>query len=86
MKEHFDFNRYWYTNYKTEYSPMEIKKNFADYEDIDTIVLWTSDWWVVNQTGIDLGKDIAVHTVHTQSAVNFLATHGVDYIYVDQLK
>lgn len=86
MKEHFDFDRYWYTNYKTEYSPMEIKKNFADYDDIDTIVLWTSDWWVVNQTGIDLGKDIAVHTVHSQSAVNFLATHGVDYIYVDQLK
>ena len=86
MKENFDFDRYWYTNYKKEYSPLEIKKNFANCEDIDTIVLWTSDWWVVNQIGIDLGKDIAVHTVHSKSAVNFLATHGVDYIYVDQLK
>ncbi len=44
MKSNFDFKRYWYTNYKTEYSPIEIKKKFADYDDIDTIVLWTSDW------------------------------------------
>lgn len=85
VKSYFNFERYWYTNYKTQYSPMQIKNIFADYDDVDTIVLWTFDWWVVNQIGIDLGKNIAVHTVHTNLAVNFLATHGVDYIYVDEL-
>ena len=86
MKDNFDFQRYWYTNYKSKYSPMEIKKYFGNCDDIDTIVLFVTDWWVVNQTGIDLGKDIAVHTANKTSQVKFLATHGVDYIFTDAIK
>ena len=79
------FEHFWYTNYKSIYSYQQINKYFGDKEDVETIVLHTDDWWVMYQTNYKFNKNIAVHTVHSINTVNFLASKGVNFIYIDEM-
>ncbi len=77
------FERFWFTNYRAQYAPLQIRRAFSAREDIEAIDLHTGDWWALHQRGWDLGKPIAVHTVKTARQINFLACRGVNYVFFD---
>lgn len=79
----FNFETFWFTNYKANYSNIQIEDYFNDKKDVETIVMSCQCWWVYHQTGYEFDKKIAVHTVNGDFAINFLADRGVDLIYVD---
>ena len=83
ISENLNFKRFWFTNYKSCYSPLKIKSIFSKFKNIETIVLHYSDWWVLYQTGINLGKKIAVHTLPNQLYSDFPKKRSVDYIFID---
>lgn len=83
IKEVFDFERYWFTNYKANYSFSFIKSYFEGKEDVETIVIFQSKWYDLDKSGVNLNKKIAVHTVNDPAEINFFAKNGVDFIFAD---
>ena len=85
LQENFSFKKYWFSNYKSNYSFSFIKSYFENKQDVETIVIFQTKWQDLHESGIDLGKKIAVHTVNNPSEIKFFANNGVDYIFVDYI-
>ena len=83
LKENYDFNTYWFTNYKAQYSIIQIKSYFEDKQDIETIVLNYNVWQAFDKLLVSVDKKIAVHTINEVKTIRNLANHGVDYIFTD---
>lgn len=81
----FDFEEYWFTNYKVNYNSNKIKKYFSKCENVTTIVLFKNEWKYFKFLNFKTNKKIAVHTVNEKNFIKFLQNHGVDYIYCDYL-
>lgn len=81
----FNFDEYWFTNYKAKYTPNQIKKYFSSCEKVTTIVLYEYYWKVFRSVIFSTNKKIAVHTVNDKALINFMQNRGVDYIYCDYI-
>lgn len=81
----FNFDEYWFTNYKAIYTPNQIKKYFSNCEKVTTIVLYDFYWKLFRSVNFSINKKIAVHTVNDKSLINFMQNRGVDYIYCDYI-
>ncbi len=79
----FEFNDYWYTNYKKNYSAEKIKECFEDKANLTVYVMWASLWDEFYKAGFTTQKKIAVHTVNNKDYMNRLFESGVSYIYTD---
>lgn len=83
LKEKYDFETYWFTNYKAHYPLYKIKEYFEDKDDVETIVLSFFNWLNFNQINFHMNKKIAVHTIDNENIIHYLANHGVEYIYIN---
>lgn len=82
----YNFEEYWFTNYKANYTPSQINAYFGDKQNLTTIVLNIITWKTFKFMVFKTNKYVAVHTVNSNSCINFLKSHGVDYIYTDLAK
>ena len=78
-----NFKHFWYTNYKSNYSPHQILNIFEDKADVEAYVFSYKNWWVAAQVGFSTKKNIAVYVLKDKDTANFLSKRGVDRIYID---
>lgn len=81
--QQFDFDEYWFTNYKAYYLPSEIVKHFEDKQNVTTYVMPPLLWNIFASSLVKTNKNIAVHTINDKNVIRFLNNKGVDIIYCD---
>ncbi len=74
---------FWYTNYKSLYSPNFINYYFGDKPRVTTIVLNVNMWSIYKMHNFETNKKVAVHTINDSDNFNFIKNRKVDYIFTD---
>lgn len=80
-----NFAEYWFTNYKANYLPHQVKKYFEDKDNLSTYVMTPTVWHTFMTLGFSTNKKLAIHTINIYEFEKFLTFRGVDYIYRDYL-
>lgn len=76
-----NFEEYWYTNYKSLYSPEQIKYYFEDKENISTYISSHTFYMIFKMMGFDTSKKVGLHSISSDSYKNFLTNRGVTFVY-----
>ena len=85
IKQNLNFERFWYTNYKSKYPFYKIINYFGDKSDVETVVMNKLCFFAYIQSSYKLNKKIAVHTINGATMAQYLIRRGVDYIFTDFL-